>query len=42
MLDFEANRAEYRRVDYPVERTQEEIRAAGLPDILAERLAHGL
>ncbi len=42
MIDFEAKRAEYRRVEYPVERTQDEIRAAGLPEILAERLTQGL
>jgi predicted phosphodiesterase len=36
------DRAEYRRVEYPVERTQEEIRAEGLPEPLAIRLAHGL
>ena len=36
------NRAEYRRVEYPFERTQDEIRERGLPEALAERLAHGL
>ncbi|MGH3080556.1 MAG: metallophosphoesterase family protein [Gaiellaceae bacterium] len=41
-LDFEAKRGRFRRVSYPVERTQEEIRERGLPDSLAERLAHGL
>jgi diadenosine tetraphosphatase ApaH/serine/threonine PP2A family protein phosphatase len=42
MLDFEARRAFFRRVEYPVESTQEEIRERGLPDALAERLARGL
>jgi diadenosine tetraphosphatase ApaH/serine/threonine PP2A family protein phosphatase len=42
LIDEEAGRAEYRRVEYPLERTQEEIRAEGLPEPLADRLAHGL
>jgi diadenosine tetraphosphatase ApaH/serine/threonine PP2A family protein phosphatase len=42
LLDFEAGRASFRRVAYPVERTQEEIRERGLPDALAERLARGV
>ncbi len=42
LLDFEAGRAEFRRVAYPVARTQEEIRERGLPDALAERLARGV
>jgi diadenosine tetraphosphatase ApaH/serine/threonine PP2A family protein phosphatase len=41
-LDLAAKRARFRRVAYPVERTQEEIRQRGLPDSLAERLAHGV
>lgn len=41
-LDLEGKRARFRRVPYPVVRTQEEIRERGLPDSLAERLAHGL
>jgi predicted phosphodiesterase len=41
-LLIEDDRARYRRVEYPVERTQEEIRAKGLPEPLAIRLAHGL
>lgn len=41
-LDLEAKRALFRRVPYPVARTQEEIRERGLPDSLAERLAHGV
>jgi predicted phosphodiesterase len=42
VIDDEAERADYRRVEYPVERTQEEIRAERLPEPLADRLAHGL
>ena len=34
--------ASFRRTPYDVERTQAAIRAAGLPDALAERLAHGV
>ena len=41
-LDLDEQRARFRRVAYPVERTQEEIRERGLPDSLAERLAHGV
>lgn len=41
-LDLTARRARFPRVAYPVERTQEEIRERGLPDSLAERLAHGV
>ncbi len=42
LLDFDAGAASFRRVEYDVERTQEEIREAGLPESLAERLGHGL
>jgi diadenosine tetraphosphatase ApaH/serine/threonine PP2A family protein phosphatase len=42
LIDFAAGRAAFRRVDYDVAGTQEEIRAAGLPAPLAGRLAHGL
>ena len=42
LIDFEAKSAEYRRVRYRVAETQSEIREAGLPEMLAERLAHGL
>jgi diadenosine tetraphosphatase ApaH/serine/threonine PP2A family protein phosphatase len=42
LLDLEGQRARYRRVEYPVERTQEEIRERGLPEALAERLAQGI
>jgi len=40
-LDLDAGVAQYHRVAYPIERTQADIRAAGLPEALAERLAHG-
>jgi diadenosine tetraphosphatase ApaH/serine/threonine PP2A family protein phosphatase len=40
-LDLDAATASFHRVAYDVERTQSEIRAAGLPDILAERLSYG-
>jgi diadenosine tetraphosphatase ApaH/serine/threonine PP2A family protein phosphatase len=40
-VDFAAKRAKFRRVPYAVARTQQEIRERGLPDSLAERLAHG-
>jgi predicted phosphodiesterase len=42
LLDLDARRAEFRRVRYPIEKTQAEIREHGLPEALAERLAHGL
>jgi predicted phosphodiesterase len=42
VLDLDANRADYRRVEYPVARTQEEIRERRLPEPLAERLAQGI
>jgi diadenosine tetraphosphatase ApaH/serine/threonine PP2A family protein phosphatase len=42
LLDREAGTASFRRVEYDVARTQEEIRERGLPDALAQRLAHGL
>jgi diadenosine tetraphosphatase ApaH/serine/threonine PP2A family protein phosphatase len=41
MLDFDANRAHFRRVPYDVEATQAEIRENGLPEELAARLAVG-
>jgi diadenosine tetraphosphatase ApaH/serine/threonine PP2A family protein phosphatase len=41
-LDLGAGSTHFRRVAYPVARTQEEIRERGLPDSLAERLAHGV
>ena len=42
ILDFEASTASFRRLTYPVERTQAEIRERGLPETLAQRLALGL
>jgi predicted phosphodiesterase len=42
LLDLEAQRAEFKRVRYEVAKTQAEIRERGLPEALAERLAHGL
>ncbi len=42
LLDLRRRTASFRRVPYPVERTQAEIRERGLPETLAERLAHGL
>jgi predicted phosphodiesterase len=41
MIEAEARRAAFRRVPYPVERTQQEIRERGLPEPLAARLAFG-
>ena len=41
LLDLDAERASFRRVEYDIERTQTEIRDAGLPQLLAERLALG-
>ena len=41
LLDFGAGAARFHRVDYPITRTQEEIREHGLPESLAVRLAHG-
>ena len=42
LLDLDAGRAEFKRVDYDVERTQIEIRKLGLPEQLATRLSRGL
>ena len=42
LLDLDTGRAEFRRVEYEIERTQSEIRAAGLPEQLARRLSRGL
>ena len=42
VIDEDAGRAAFRRTDYPVERTQAEMRERGLPEILAARLEHGL
>jgi diadenosine tetraphosphatase ApaH/serine/threonine PP2A family protein phosphatase len=42
VLDPGAGRAVFHRVEYPIARTQAEIRERGLPVLLAERLAHGV
>jgi predicted phosphodiesterase len=42
LLDLDGQRADYRRVEYPIERTQEEIIERGLPNALADRLAQGI
>jgi diadenosine tetraphosphatase ApaH/serine/threonine PP2A family protein phosphatase len=42
LIDTEGPRAEFRRVEYPIEQTQAEINDAGLPSALAVRLAHGI
>jgi diadenosine tetraphosphatase ApaH/serine/threonine PP2A family protein phosphatase len=42
LLDLDARRAAFRRVEYDVERTQAEIRERGLPEELAARLEHGV
>ena len=41
LLDTDARRASFRRVEYPVALTQAEMRAGGLPEMLAARLTHG-
>jgi len=41
LLDLDAGRATFRRTDYPITRTQAEIRRVGLPEALATRLAVG-
>ena len=41
-VDISSGRATFRRTDYPVERTQSEMREVGLPEVLAARLEHGI
>ena len=41
LLDLDRQLASFRRVTYPVERTQAEMRERGLPPLLAARLARG-
>jgi diadenosine tetraphosphatase ApaH/serine/threonine PP2A family protein phosphatase len=41
-VDISAGRATFRRTDYPVERTQTEMRDLDLPEVLAARLEHGI
>lgn len=42
IYDTDRQRVILRRLEYPIEQAQEKIRAAGLPDMLAERLAVGI
>ncbi len=42
LLDLDARHASFRRAKYDVERTQAEMREAGLPDVLANRLSLGV
>jgi diadenosine tetraphosphatase ApaH/serine/threonine PP2A family protein phosphatase len=42
LVDTAARTAGFRRVPYPIEETQKEMRDAALPETLASRLAHGL
>ena len=42
LIDRAAGWASFRRTSYSIERTQDEIRERGLPEALAERLAHGV
>ena len=41
-LDTDEDYARFHRVAYPIERTQARMREIGLPESLAERLAHGI
>ena len=41
IYDMDEASVELRRLDYDIEKTQAKIRAAGLPERLAERLAYG-
>jgi diadenosine tetraphosphatase ApaH/serine/threonine PP2A family protein phosphatase len=41
VLDLEVHGASFHRVEYDIERTQAEMRAAGLPEALAARLTLG-
>jgi diadenosine tetraphosphatase ApaH/serine/threonine PP2A family protein phosphatase len=42
LLDTTGRVVEWRRIAYPVEVTQERMRAVGLPPRLIERLSHGV
>jgi predicted phosphodiesterase len=42
LLDLDTQHASFRRVEYDIEQTQREMRDAGLPEMLAGRLALGL
>src|SRR3954452_2768160 len=41
LLDLDARAADFRRTAYPIAETQRELRAEGLPELLALRLEHG-
>jgi diadenosine tetraphosphatase ApaH/serine/threonine PP2A family protein phosphatase len=41
VFDLDAGTIELRRLDYDIPKTQQKIRAAGLPERLAERLEFG-
>jgi predicted phosphodiesterase len=41
LLDLDAQRGTFRRAEYDIERTQREMREAGLPEMLVARLALG-
>ena len=41
LIDTDARRARFRRTEYPIGRTQDEMRDRGLPEQLAARLSHG-
>ena len=41
LLDLDAQRATFRRAEYDIERTQREMREAGLPEMLVTRLVLG-
>jgi len=42
LIDIATGRAAFRRVPYPIEQTQAEMRAEGLPEDLATRLTRGV
>ena len=42
LVDTDRRIAGFRRVAYPIDETQKEMRDAALPETLAGRLAHGL
>jgi predicted phosphodiesterase len=42
VIDTDSGRATFRRTEYPVGLTQAEMRQAGLPEVLAARLEHGV
>ncbi|MCP9484960.1 MAG: metallophosphatase family protein [Gaiellaceae bacterium MAG52_C11] len=42
VIDGDSGWATFCRTDYPIESTQSEMRALPLPEVLAERLAHGV